>query len=86
MKFRAMFFRTTAMLLCLFLVGSAFVQLPVSAAADLNETEAPCFRWDIDFNKMASVEDNGGSDEYTLKASNDKFKLLPSLIVRFKRL
>ena len=78
MKFRAMFFRTTAMLLCLFLVGSAFVQLPVSAAADLNETEAPCFRWDIDFNKMASVEDNGGSDEYTLKASNDKFKLLPS--------
>ena len=66
--------RALALLLTLTFILSAVVALPASAM-DINEIPPEDFVWELDFDKMSSITDNLGSNEYSLSlkpnGSND---------------
>ena len=69
MKRNFSFFRTLSLLLSLLMLVSCIVVLPVAASDDLNAEEPEKLAnicWDLDFNKMSSLTDNGGSSEFTI--------------------
>lgn len=39
-------------------------------AIDIEEEPAPDFLWELDFNKMADIEDNTGNPQYTIEGKN----------------
>ena len=55
--------------LALTMLSSCFVFLPASAI-DIEEEPLPDFLWELDFNKMSSIDDNMGNSQYTIESKN----------------
>ena len=44
--------------------------VPSVAAIDIEDEPAPDFLWELDFNKMSSINDNMGNPQYTIDGNN----------------
>ena len=66
--------RSLAVLLAILMMVGMMV--PVSAA-DIEDVSMPDFLWELDFNDMTGMLDNGGSDEFSLQApaSNNRIAM-----------
>ena len=66
--------RSLAVLLAILMMVGMMV--PVSAA-DIEDVSMPDFLWELDFNDMTDMLDNGGSDEFSLQApaSNNRMAM-----------
>ena len=54
--------RALALVLVLVMLVSSIAIFPASAV-DIEEEKRPDFLWELDFNKMKDITDNGGSED-----------------------